>query len=154
MFQERGVFFFASVEASLPEDLSSELEPICDTNRINTAPKAQLASAITTLRLPDRPLFFDLSSIQTSTFVEGQERSNFYTAMNSVSSRKTAASRDDSCLAVGGFVSNWQIAYGQKNTRNEYRFSCPFGRSYGVVPFDVQFSTGTWYLPKSFFLVR
>jgi hypothetical protein len=59
-------------------------------------------------------LFFDLSSIQTSTFVEGQDPSNFYTAMNSVSSRKTAVSRDDSCLALGGFVSNWQIVYGQK----------------------------------------
>jgi hypothetical protein len=69
MFQARWVFFFcaAAEESFSAETVSSaDLEPICDANRINAAPKTQLASAIMTLRPPDRPLFAEMSSIKTS----------------------------------------------------------------------------------------
>ncbi len=57
---------------------SEDLEPICDANRINTAPKAQLASAITALRPPDRPLFSDKLSIKDLPGVlRGETGANF-----------------------------------------------------------------------------
>src|SRR5262249_17454780 len=69
MFQASlGLVCFASLEesSSAVPVLSCGLGPICIANRINVALKTQLASATTTLRLPDRPLFSKRLSIQNS----------------------------------------------------------------------------------------
>jgi hypothetical protein len=46
--------------------------------------------------------------------------------MNSTPARKSAISKDDSCLSLGGFVSNWQLFYGQENINNAYPFLLAF----------------------------
>jgi hypothetical protein len=66
MFQARWGFFFGAAGEEFFSVSSPDLEPSCDANRINAAPKTQLARAIMTLRPPDLPLFSDMSFIKTS----------------------------------------------------------------------------------------
>ena len=68
------------------------------------APKAQLASAITALRPPDRPLFSDKLSIKDlPRFVEGRKTSNFYTVLIPASSRENDVAREKA-LSFSGYI--------------------------------------------------
>ena len=104
-YSKRAGFSFSDLtedSSSVVLVLSTDLEPICDANRINAAPKTQLASAITALRPPDRPLFSDKLSIKDlPRFVEGRKTSNFYTVLIPASSRENDVSAEKALSVIG-----------------------------------------------------
>src|SRR5262245_63955587 len=104
MFQARWDFFFGAAAEEFFSVSSPDLELICDANRINAAPKTQLASAMMTLRPPDLLLFSAMSFIKTSPgIVEGRKKSKSYTAFRPVSSRENESCREKA-LSISGYV--------------------------------------------------
>jgi hypothetical protein len=118
MFHARCVFLFwlfAEESSSGLTVWSDDLEPICDANRIKAAPKAQLASASTTLRPPDRPLFSDRLSIKNlPVLLRGEKRAIFIPRFHHELQEKTIFSERKCCLSVGTFVFSWQPFYVNK----------------------------------------
>jgi hypothetical protein len=96
--------------------LSCGLGAICNANRINAAPKTQLASATQPSDFQTVLCSQNCYPSRTPRFVEGRKPSNFYTALGSTSSAGKDVFGQNSLSGTGRICHKWAIVLRSKKT--------------------------------------